>query len=65
MYMSGETADVIVHQGVLNEGVRFIQKPFFIQELACKVRDALDQPWGGGGPAMRVRRNRVLSPSSP
>ena len=43
MYMSGYTADVIAHQGVLEEGVRFIQKPFSLLELARKVRDALDQ----------------------
>ena len=43
MFMSGYTADVIAHQGVLDEGVRFLQKPFSILELARKVRDALDQ----------------------
>jgi two-component system cell cycle sensor histidine kinase/response regulator CckA len=44
IFMSGCTAAVIAHQGVPEEGVRFIQKPFSIQELARKVRDALDQP---------------------
>lgn len=28
LFMSGYTADVIARQGVLEEGVRFIQKPF-------------------------------------
>jgi len=42
LFMSGYTADVIAHHGVLDEGVRFIQKPFSIQELAAKVRQALD-----------------------
>ena len=28
LFMSGYTADVIAHQGVLDEGVSFIQKPF-------------------------------------
>jgi len=41
LFMSGYTADVIAHRGVLNEGVNYIQKPFSIQELAVKVRDAL------------------------
>ena len=28
LFMSGYTADVIARHGILNEGVRFIQKPF-------------------------------------
>ncbi len=42
LFMSGYTADVIVHQGVLDEGVHFIQKPFSLQELAVKIREALE-----------------------
>jgi hypothetical protein len=41
--MSGYTADVIAHHGVLNEGVQFIQKPFSAQKLAVKVREVLDE----------------------
>jgi DNA-binding NtrC family response regulator len=41
LYMSGYTADVIAHRGVLDEGMRFIQKPFSIDEMARKVREAL------------------------
>jgi two-component system cell cycle sensor histidine kinase/response regulator CckA len=43
VFMSGYTADVIAHHGVLEEGVDFINKPFSIKELASKVRKALDQ----------------------
>ena len=43
LFMSGYTANVIAHQGVLDEGVYFIQKPFSIKDLAAKVRDVLDQ----------------------
>jgi len=43
LFMSGYTADVIAHRGVLNEGVRFIQKPFSMQDLALKVREALGE----------------------
>ena len=42
MFMSGYTANVIAHHGVLDEGVYFIQKPFSIKELAAMVRKALD-----------------------
>jgi PAS domain S-box-containing protein len=44
LFMSGYTANVIAHQGVLDEGVKFIQKPFSIRDLAAKVREALEQP---------------------
>jgi two-component system cell cycle sensor histidine kinase/response regulator CckA len=42
LFMSGYTADVIAHQGVLDEGVHFLQKPFTREHLAAKVREALD-----------------------
>ncbi|MFO7914059.1 MAG: PAS domain S-box protein [Desulfotignum sp.] len=42
LFMSGYTANVIVHQGMLNDGVAFLQKPFSITELAEKVREVLD-----------------------
>ena len=43
LFMSGYTADVIAHHGVLNEGVDFIQKPFSVRALAVKVREVLDK----------------------
>ncbi|WP_218188211.1 response regulator [Desulfosarcina cetonica] len=42
VYMSGYTANLIAHRGVLEEGVSFIQKPFSRKELAVKVRSVLD-----------------------
>ena len=42
LFMSGYTADVIAHQGVLDESVHFLQKPFSGEDLAAKVREALD-----------------------
>ncbi|MCA1792813.1 MAG: ATP-binding protein [Desulfotignum sp.] len=38
----GETI-LIAHQGVLDEGVAFIQKPFSMEDLAVKVREVLDK----------------------
>ena len=42
LYMSGYTANVIAHHGVLDEGMHFIQKPFSLPDLAIKVREVLD-----------------------
>jgi DNA-binding response OmpR family regulator len=41
LFMSGYTADVIAHHGVLDEGVHFIQKPFSTKALAARIRDVL------------------------
>jgi DNA-binding response OmpR family regulator len=42
LFISGYTADVIAHRGVLEEGVHFLQKPFSMKDLAEKVRNVLD-----------------------
>ncbi len=42
LFMSGYTANVIAHHGVLDEGVNFIQKPFMAKDLALKLREILD-----------------------
>ena len=42
LFMSGYTADVIAHYGVLEEGINFIQKPFSKEDLSTKVRELLD-----------------------
>jgi CheY-like chemotaxis protein len=42
LYISGYTADVITQQGVLFEGIHFIQKPFKRSEIANKVREVLN-----------------------
>lgn len=42
LFMSGYTADVIAHRGVLDEGIAFIQKPFSMEDLAEKLREVLD-----------------------
>ena len=43
LFMSGYTADVIAYQGVLDDGVAFIQKPFSMADMTAKVRELLDK----------------------
>ena len=43
LYTSGYTDEVIGHHGVLEEGTRFLQKPFSQPSLALKVREVLDE----------------------
>jgi len=41
LYMSGYTANVIAHRGVLDDGVDFLSKPITHDQLADKVREIL------------------------
>lgn len=41
LYMSGYTANVIAHHGVLDAGIHFLNKPFSTHELSIKIREAL------------------------
>jgi DNA-binding NtrC family response regulator len=43
IYMSGYTDNVIEHYGVLNEEVRFIQKPFSPNDLINTLQEILNQ----------------------
>lgn len=42
LFMSGHTADVIAHRGMLDPGVFFLEKPYAIAALVAKVREVLD-----------------------
>jgi PAS domain S-box-containing protein len=42
LFISGYTEEAIIHQGVLEEGTAFLQKPFTPNVLARKVRQVLD-----------------------
>jgi signal transduction histidine kinase len=43
LFMSGYTANVIAHHGVLDPGLSFIQKPFRPKDLSLKIREVLDK----------------------
>ncbi len=42
IFMSGYTANVIAHHGILDEGINFLQKPFSLQTILEKIRLVLD-----------------------
>lgn len=42
LFMSGYTADVIAHHGVLEKNIRFLEKPFSVRTLAARTREVLD-----------------------
>ena len=42
LYMSGYTSNAIVHHGVLDEGITFLEKPFTPASVSAKIRELLD-----------------------
>jgi len=47
LFMSGYSVNIMFYQGVLDDGVNLIQKPFSMQELAVKVRQVLKSVCSG------------------
>lgn len=43
LFMSGYTANIIAHRGVLEDNISFISKPFSKKDIAVKIREVLGQ----------------------
>jgi two-component system, cell cycle sensor histidine kinase and response regulator CckA len=44
LFMSGYTENAIVHHGILDAGIEYVQKPLVPEVLARRVREVLDAP---------------------
>jgi two-component system cell cycle sensor histidine kinase/response regulator CckA len=42
LFTSGYTENIIAHHGVLDEGIKFLSKPYTLAALARRVRDLID-----------------------
>lgn len=44
LYTTGFSRNAVIHNGVLDNDVNFLSKPFTIEQLAAKAREVLDEP---------------------
>lgn len=47
LYISGYSADIIAPNGIVEDGIHFLQKPFSMSTLATRIRTILDAPPSG------------------
>ena len=46
IFISGYTANIIAHRGVLEDGINFVSKPFTKEAIASKIKEVLNQSIG-------------------
>lgn len=44
LFMSGYTPDTVLRQGIMRDGLAFVQKPFKGRDLLSNIRELLDRP---------------------
>ena len=64
LYMSGYTENVVGHDGMLDAGVRLLQKPFNLRDLKAKVREVLDASGVSPEVPMQIVSRRVSASTS-
>ena len=65
LYMSGYIDSEIVHEGLLDPGIAFLQKPFTPVAVARKIREVLDRPTVADADVLSAAEasGRIISPS--
>jgi CheY-like chemotaxis protein len=53
LFMTGYTRNAVVHNGILDQGVRLISKPFTLDELARELRATIFQQMPASPPTIR------------
>ncbi|HPU29904.1 MAG TPA: PAS domain S-box protein [Syntrophorhabdaceae bacterium] len=43
IFMSGYTNNAIIHNGIIESGISYLQKPFTLHELSSKVRETIEK----------------------
>jgi hypothetical protein len=52
LFMTGYTRNAVVHNGILDQGVRLISKPFTLDELARELRATIFQQTPASSPTI-------------
>jgi response regulator RpfG family c-di-GMP phosphodiesterase len=62
LFMSGYSAEVITRNGVLVNGINFIEKPFTLQNFAAKIKEVLSSTDAQHNSNLKVLKSKDLDP---